>query len=71
MSTRTAPCGRWEVEIMDPEQSKLTAPVMRQMAQATDETRLPIIVRYVPSRRVMRRAEPMRGVRDGGGVAGL
>ena len=44
--------------------SKLTGPVLRQMAQASNETRLPIIVRYVPSRRVMRRAEPMRGVTE-------
>ncbi len=44
--------------------SKLTGAVMRQMAQATDDTQLPVIVRYVPSRRVMRRGEPMRGVRE-------
>jgi len=47
------------------DETKLTAGVMRGIEGAASDQRLPIIVRYAPTRRVMRHREPMRGVTRG------
>ena len=45
------------------ERPKLTPGLMRSLGQVESlEQQVPIIVRYAPTRRVMRHAEPMRGV---------
>lgn len=47
------------------ERPKLTQGLLRSLQQVESNTeQVPIIVRYSPSRRVMRHAEPLRGVRE-------
>ncbi len=50
---------------MTDESTKLTEGLMRTLTQMGEEDRVSIIVRYVPTRRVMRHREPLRGVREG------
>jgi subtilisin family serine protease len=50
---------------VDSESPKLSEDLLRSLDKMDAEERISIIVRYVPSRRVMRHRQPMRGVREG------
>lgn len=47
------------------DEGKLTRDVMRGLSAASSDEQLPIIVKYAPTRRVMRHRGPMRGVTRG------
>lgn len=50
---------------MEGQQRKLTHGLLRSLASLEDQAQqLPVIVKYVPERRVMRHAEPLRGARE-------
>jgi serine protease AprX len=50
---------------VDNERPKLTQGLMRSLSQVENaEQQLSVIIRYAPTRRVMRHGEPMRGVRQ-------
>ena len=49
---------------MEHNRSKLTPGLLRSLSQADKNAQLPIIVRYAPTRRVMRHGAPMRGTRS-------